>query len=309
MPENADLQFAPIIISGLLAFVTAIAVASHQLKKQYTIEKKKKDEEIRLKVLNPLLVASEDLLIRIIDIRGRLADEPNKRKMIHWFNEIDTEKRRDRYAFNFWVNDQGYYALSTLYITAQYFYYASKIRRDFPFLTLLDEDNTALLGHISAVRIAIGGKFGIWENIQDALGSYMGHDDSDRIKNFRQFSEAIIDDKEYVWFNRLIDFYRDIDQKLDDHLDNIEIALKGLEQFLRTNLNLKRTGYKITEDSIKQIKNRDIPEAVIDKLNNLVGKPYLQEADFLAIIVASIGQDAADDYKPSILKCANTRRI
>ena len=313
MPADAELQYAPIIapivISGLLAIVTAIVTASHQLKKQYAIEKKKKDEEIRLKVLNPLLVAGEDLLNRIIDIRGRLENETEKSRMIEWFNAIDSRKRQDRQAFNYWVNDEGYYALSTLYITAQYFYYASRIRRDFPFLTLLDEDNTALLGYISAVRTAIGGKFGIWENIQDAQGSYMGREEIDSIINYRQFSESIADEEEYVWFNRLIDFYKDIDQKLDDHLDNIQIALEGLVQFLRINLKLKRTGYQVTRDSIDKLKHLDVPEDVIARLADLVGKPHCPEADFVAAIVAAIGQDYADDYKPSILKCAETRHI
>lgn len=242
MKNIVDLLFPALISSvfGIIsAFVTAYITINLRFKKQIKLDKEKESERVRLKYLNPLLVAGMDLLERIFDIRKRRLKEDTKKQMVSWFMEIRKNNRTNRESFEFWANDEGYFAMSTLYITAVYFAYAGKIRIELPFIELSPGDDKALLSHLSNVRTAIGGTYGIWETIQDSLGSYLINKEDSTIKNYREFCDNIIDKSKYIWFNRLIDFYRDIDKKLEEHIAGIESSLQALVDFLNNNLKIK----------------------------------------------------------------------
>ncbi|MEQ8161833.1 MAG: hypothetical protein ABRQ33_11640, partial [Smithellaceae bacterium] len=197
--------------------------------------------------------------------------------------------------------------VSTLYITAVYFAYASKIRREFPFIQLSSGDNKALLYRIADVRFSIGGKFGIWEALQDSLGRYLINEDG-AIKNYRNFTEAI-SSEDAVWFNRLIDFYKDIDKKLEDHLENIESSLEALIDFLSGNLQVKRTEYAITDETLTRLGEKNVPGRIIEDLRKIKDIEYKNEFEFFHALVLCIGQDETDDYKPSIMRYAVKKDI
>ena len=294
----------PILVSGIVSVLVALLTTNFKLKREYKLEKIKKNEHIRITYLHPLLVASQDFLERITDIRRRRLDETQKHQMLAWFKKIKNEPRQDKNAFAMWVNDEGYFAMSTLYITATYFSYASKIRQEYPFIEINPGDNKTLLYHIANVRISVGGKFGIWETIQDSLGSYLIDKQDNTVKNYRQFCEAIIDEEGGNWFNRLIDFYRDIDKKLEDHLENIELSLEALIQFLNVNLDIQRIEFKITAESLEALAEKNIPDDIVAKLNDIKDNVYHNEIDFANALAATIGQNYADDYKPSIFRNA-----
>ena len=298
----------PLLVSPLLSVIAALITIYYRLRQERQNDREKEKEHIRLKILNPLLVASEDLLGRMTDIKRRRNDHAKSDDMQYWFKDIKDKARQDQRAFAFWANDEGYFAMSTLYMTAVYFHYAGRIRRDFPFIELASGGETALLFRLSEVRISIGGKFGIWEVMQDSLGAYLTAADSS-VRNYRQFCELIISETEAVWFNRLIDFYRDIHMKLDDHLGNIERSLRELILFLRNNLRIAAVEYRLIEASIADLRRQAVPARMVEDLGPLVGKDYLKEVDFVDALVGRIGQDMADDYKPSILKCADRRLV
>ena len=95
--------------------------------------------------------------------------------------------------------------------------------------------------------------------------------------------------------------------KLDDHLDNIEHSLKELITFLNTNLQIKATEYRINTKSLEQLRRHPLPADMVDKLEALKDQEFQAEVDFVATLVECLGQDIADDYKPSILNCAERR--
>jgi hypothetical protein len=295
-------------ISCVFSIIIAFVTSNYKLRKEHRAEKDKENERIRIKYLHPLLVATQDLLERITDIRRRRMNEDNKNEMMVWFKEIKSNQKRETNSFEYWANDEGYFAVSTLYTTAVFLYYAGKIRREFPFIELNPGDNVALLHHLSDVRISIGGKFGIWETIQDSLGSYLATETGDKIKNYRDFCMLIVDKSEYVWFNRLIDFYRDIDKKLEDHLENIQSSLKALIDFLSDSLDIRRTEFQITEQSLVELKKKDIPQDIIINLEKIKDQTYRSEVDFSNALALTIGLRYADDYKPSILRHAIKRQ-
>ena len=307
MDQIIEKLVVPGLISCFFSIIIAVITTNHKLKKQFDIDKEKENERIRIKYLQPLLVAAQDLLERITDIRRRRMNERERNRMMQWFNKVKTDSKADKSSFAYWANDEGYYAVSTLYITAVYFSYANKIRSEFPFIQLSSGDNKALLYRIADVRFSIGGKFGIWEAIQDSLGRYLINEDG-TIKNYRNFTEAISSEDE-VWFNRLIDFYKDIDKKLEDHLENIESSLEALIEFLSDNLQVKRTEYKITDETLVQLADKNIPDHVMDGLKKIKNNVYKNEFDFFHALVLCIGQDDSDDYKPSIMRYAVKKDI
>jgi hypothetical protein len=296
------------LISCVFSIIIAVITTNHKLKKQVNIDREKENERIRIKYLQPLLVAAQDLLERITDIRRRRMNNQEKYRMMQWFDKIKTDSKADKGSFAFWANDEGYFAVSSLYITAVYFSYASKIRREFPFIQLSSGDNKALLYRVADVRFSIGGKFGIWEAIQDSLGSYLINEDG-TIKNYRNFTEAISSKEDAVWFNRLIDFYKDIDKKLEDHLENIESSLESLIEFLSDNMQVKRTEYWITDETLANLADKNVPPKVVDGLKKIKDNIYKNDFDFFHALVLCVGQDDSDDYKPSIMRHAAKRDI
>lgn len=296
-----------LFLAPLLGVVAAFFTTRYKLRQERDDDRDKEKEHIRLKILNPLLIAAEDLLDRLTDIERRRKDPAKAADMIRWFAQVKALPRQDAGRLAFWANDEGYFAMSTLYVTAVYFYYASTIRRDFPFFELASGSESTLLSHLSDARLSIGGKFGIWEAMQDSLGAYLAKDAT--VKNYRQFCEMIIDEKEAPWLNRLVDFYRDVHMKLDDHLGNIEHSLRALIEFLRLNLGIRALGYRLDSESIAKLRAREIPNGEIpmgmsDSLESLTSRVFMSEVDFVAALVGCIGQDLADDFKPSILKVA-----
>jgi hypothetical protein len=129
-------------------------------------------------------------------------------------------------------NGAGYFALSSIYITAVYFANASKIRSELPYIRLEPADDRALLDRLSEVRAALSGKYNIWEVLQDSLGTYMRQGGGGVI-NYREFCGMIMDRDEFVWFLRLIDFFCDIQVKKHEELEKIISSLDQLVEFLK----------------------------------------------------------------------------
>lgn len=296
-----------LVLTAVLGVVTAYITTALKLRQDRGVDREKQRENVRLKVLNPLLISAETLLDRLVDIARRRKSTDKGPEMIRWFLEAKQRPQRDPAGFARWCNDEGYFAISTLYATALYFHYAGTIRRDFPFFDLAGRgDEGALLSHLSEIRVAIGGKFGIWETMQDSLGAYVAKEHG-AIKNFREFCEMLVDDNQAPWLGRLLDFYRDVHLKLDDQFANVERTLNALIGYLRTSMRVPAVTYALDDDSFAALATR-VPPALVPQLQPLVGLPPEDEIHFVAAVVAAVGQDAADDYKPSILDCARKGR-
>jgi hypothetical protein len=200
------------------------------LLQEQRVEKQRELEKIRLQHLNPLQVAAGDMVGKIRVLRQKLESPEGEEFLRSSFNEVKVRDRNARADFALWCNGIGHLAVSTLYTTCVYFSYAGKIRAELPFIDLGLADDRLLLSHLSRVREAFGGEYNIWETLQDSLGSYV-RSANGTVLNYKEFCGKIIDREEYVWFLRLIDFYRDVHLKRND-LVNIEQALESLDGFL-----------------------------------------------------------------------------
>jgi len=198
---------------------------------QQNTEAVREKAKIKVQYLNPLRVAAGDLLEKIKDIHSKLMCDDPRKFLKDTFTEIKSKDREQKEEFVLWCNGFGHYSMSAIYVTAVYFAHASKIRFELPYMDLDPKDDQVLLDHLSNVRRAFGGEYNLWETIQDSIGSYLRKPDG-TILNYKEFCEKIIDKSEYLWYLRLIDFYRDIDMKGED-LTKIMDSLTNLIKFVR----------------------------------------------------------------------------
>lgn len=111
--------------------------------------------------------------------------------------------------FMAWANGEGTFAVATLYRTVVYCWAAQRIKQDLPILESRTGDDGQLLELLNEVRRAFGDRWGIWEAIQDSIGSHAALPDG-RVISYPEFCGQLSDPNDYIWFLRLIDFYNDV---------------------------------------------------------------------------------------------------
>ncbi len=67
------------------------------------------------------------------------------------------------------------------------------------------------------------------------------------------------------------------------------------------------TRFKLTEKSLKKLKNEGVPENITDDLESLKDRKYKNKADFADALKKTLGKNQADKYKTLIYKNARTR--
>lgn len=229
----------PAIISILGGGITAFFTTKLKLKEfraqskiQQEMEKKREEEKNRIQYLNPLRISAEDLKMRIEEIVKDMRDEQKKFRITDGFTYINECNIADRREFEKWCNIDGYFCMATLYVTSVYFSRANNLRAEFPIAQLNPAEDEELLERLSEVRKAFGGRHGIWETIQDSIGSYIRKTDGSLL-NYREFCGEIADSSKHVWFRSLIEFYVTFHKKLNHEVEEILPALNHIIDFLK----------------------------------------------------------------------------
>jgi hypothetical protein len=96
---------------------------------------------------------------------------------------------------------------------------------------LTSGDDEALIAHLDLVRRAFGGDYGIWESMQDSLGSYVCDDDG-RVINYHVFCQQLADEATAPWYHRVLEFFHDFHMKTTDERREIGQALDDVAEFL-----------------------------------------------------------------------------
>ena len=251
--ENPISQLVlPAIISILSGGVTAFLATGFKLKEfrgqsqiQQEMDKKREEEKNRIQYLNPLRISAEDLKRRLEEIVDVMQDEQEKIKITNGFDYINESSIGNRKAFDKWCNIDGYFCVATLYMTSVYFSRANKLRAEFPIAQLDPDEDEKLLRLLSQVREAFGGRHGIWETIQDSIGSYTRKPDGS-LMNYREYCGEIADSDKHVWFRSLIDFYVSFHKKLDYEVKEVLSALDELSSFLKEMQKRKNNGLQMS---------------------------------------------------------------
>lgn len=248
--ENTMSKFVlPAVISILSGGVVALFATSLKSKEfraqseiQQEMEKKREEEKNRIQYLNPLRISAEDLKRRLEEIVDDMHDEQEKIRITNGFGYINESNIANRREFEKWCNIEGLFCMNTLYITSLYFSRANKLRSEFPIAQLNPAEDEELLRLLYQVREAFGGRYKIWETIQDSIGSYTRKPDGS-LMNYREFCEEIMDSNKHIWFRSLVDFYESFHNKIDYEVREIVPALVQLIFFLKE--MQKRKNYEV----------------------------------------------------------------
>lgn len=222
------------------------------LQQQYSIQEEKSREKekefvtIRLKYLDPLRLAAEELAERINEIQNMLLnrrelpeDHPDSiAKMVERFDQVKHPGRRrpeeqSGLGHIYWSNGEGYFAMSSIYRTILYFYYVNKVRREFPFGELKTGDDIKLIAALDSVRSAIGGYWGIFNTLQDASGEFIRLEDGKELTYF-QFCQRMSNEEDRARILRVIDFYRDIHLKTNEERGQMIQVLLDLKEVVKS---------------------------------------------------------------------------
>ncbi len=221
-----------IVLSGILGLIGGVAgaiVTSTQkikeLQEEFKLhEQEQKREEVaklRRDYLNPLRLSTEELKERLQLLKEKQRDDSEVKRITPWFIKIKDYvtgdyRPHEKSHFANWCNGgEGYFAVSTLYLTLAYFANATRIREEMPFTVLVPKYNEyikIITQQIETIRTAFGGTYGIWEEIQDSLGKIALKSDKS-IMNYKEFYTALMDDDTCPAFLRMADYYVDFKDK------------------------------------------------------------------------------------------------
>jgi hypothetical protein len=186
----------------------------------------------QIQYLNPLRVAAMDLRerLRIVDQRIARQDTLLGDTVIEVHDRASTASPAD---FAVWANGMGQFALSTMHLICVYLARASRIRAELPFVRLSARGDQELLERLSRVRHSLGGEYGLWESLQDSLGSYVQQNDG-TLRNHREFCEQLEDPNRVEWFGRLVEFLHDMLLKTaterQSHIDSLDSLIDFLAE-------------------------------------------------------------------------------
>jgi len=284
IPRNSERPIGQwaltLIVSTLASCLTGFMAANARLKEfqsktefLQTMEKKRREEKNRIQYLNPLRISADDLLRRLEELNEKTVKEIEEQdksenqkdsvpKCLESFTLVNEHEVKNRPYFDNWCNIEGYYAMSTLYITSVYFFRANKLRAEFPAAQLDPSQDEKLLQLLSEIRVNFGKQFGIWEIIQDSIGAYIRRMDGS-LMNYKEFCELVADPKHHVWFRSLIDFYVSFDKKINYEVSDLRQSLPRLVDFLASMQNVK----KPSATAIQRL--AIITKEIFDRLNEV----------------------------------------
>lgn len=228
-------QFAIAILTGAVGLFSGVALvkvkAEQDLLAARDKEKAEREREraaTRLNYLDPLLVSARDYAERLGHIQEKVESGGDHLKwMCYQFDQVKENPRTDLTSHIKWCNGEGYFAVSTNYLTAVYFFQATKLRREYATSALSPSEARTLLENVLIVRRALGGINGIWETLQDSAGDYVRCEDGTLLR-YRKFCEQIFKVEERAYILRVLDFYREIHERTDEQRKRMIQSLNDL---------------------------------------------------------------------------------
>lgn len=216
-PVPVWLQILLPVLTALLGLLSGLIVQERRAKLDIRAQKDKERTAVQLNFLDPLLISVKDYCRRLEFIRHEFLVSPEeKTKLYNWFHNIKHPNHPSLVDFAYWCNGEGYFAVSTIYLAAVYFYQVNKVRREFPLSLLNKGEAQRLLDTLAEARAAIGKNYGIFTAIQDSVGDYMSYPERS-YATYRNFCEGLYKEEERAWLLNVIDYFRNLrDKKLEE---------------------------------------------------------------------------------------------
>lgn len=236
MPGEQTPVWVQLVIPALTAVSAALGtlvVAQYQKSRTAREASRAKDTADRLKYLDPLRLATENLAWKLFNIEQKIQQrKPGSGGldwMLHTFHCAKEPREilgRDpsKQEFAYWCNGEGFFAVSTIFVVAMYFFHARRARREYT-------DDKELVQKLDAVRVALGHEYGIYTLLQDSIGEYVSGEDKMEI-GFRAFCTKMYEQEERLWLLNVLDYFREINKKTDAQRSAIYAAVNDLLLYL-----------------------------------------------------------------------------
>jgi hypothetical protein len=186
------------------------------------IEKSKSDKELNKRYLNGLRLYLEETYNRLNEINKFLLENGNCTILtfIHDFSEI---KKQDKH----WFINEGCYLISSSYLVACLFGTIEKLREEYPYITIRKKDDTLILNKVFAINLAFLTDLSIFYVLQHNIGHLMYNKSEERLLNYAEFVELIVNDNSSIWFERLINFMIAVGEGKKN--TNLKLALDAID--------------------------------------------------------------------------------
>ncbi len=227
------LQFVLPAFTGAIGVLGTLVVSQYQAARTKRLDLAAKQAAVRLKYLDPLRLAGEDLIWKLHTIEGKIeGNEDNvgglkwMLRMFHCVKEPQEILGRtpSETEHGFWCNGEGYFAIATIYATACFFLHAKRARREYL-------DDNELIRKLDDCRVAFGHEYGIYIMLQDSIGEYVSNDTGTEL-GFRSFCTKMYREEERLWLLNVMDYYRDIAKKSLRQRQQILSSLLSLLEYL-----------------------------------------------------------------------------
>jgi|GEM_PF-4729795 len=250
MSEDLSTKVLLVIVGALAGVVSTLVASLYKSHLDRQAELRKTREQTRHNYLDPLRVASKDLRSCFERVFAQVvsekdisqADLKENYNLRYWFRRCkdyildsndqwsDEERRRD---FAMHSGGMGCEAASTLYLTACYLYYATRIRLKIPYIQLGGDDQE-LIARIDAARAKFS-QLDFYSVTQDSTGVSM-RNAAGEMKNYREFGEAITSKSERAWFLTLADVFFKLHSQSTENAKAFLASLDELITFLDQSL-------------------------------------------------------------------------
>jgi hypothetical protein len=250
MSENPSIKILLVVVGTLAGIVSTLIASAYKDHLDRKAEVRKGRDQTRRDYLDPLRVAAKDLRGSFERVFARVISEKDisqsdlkeNYNLRYWFRRCkdyivdsndewtDEERRRD-FAMN--SGGIGCEAASTLYLTACYLYYATRVRRKSPYIRLGGDDQE-LIARIDDVRAKFS-QLDFYSVTQDSTGVSMNNA-AGEMKDYREFGETITSKSEKAWFLTLADVFFKLHNQSTEKAEAFIASLDDLIRFLDRSL-------------------------------------------------------------------------
>ena len=125
-----------------------------------------------------------------------------------------------------WFVNEGCYLISSSYLVACLWGTIEKLRQEYPYITIKKKDDTLILNKVFEINLAFLKDLSVFYVLQHNIGQIMYNKSEERLLNYAEFVELLINDKSSIWFERLINFMIEVGE--GKKKKNIELALDAI---------------------------------------------------------------------------------
>ncbi len=198
------------------------------------IEKSKDIKELNIKYLNGLRLCLEETYARLSEIKERIKKEGNCSELTYVKNFDDIKKQS-----KIWFVSDGCYLISSSYIVACLYAAIEKLKEEYPYIKIKKRDDTMILNKVFKINQAFLKDLSVYYVLQQNIGQIMYKKTEERILNYAEFTELLIDDKMSLWFERLISFMIEVGHgKKQDNINHVLEAIISLSSYLEMKYKL-----------------------------------------------------------------------